>query len=319
MAPRLLVSYNNELMPISPSHIPVLPVEVADLLDPQPGQTMVDCTLGLGGHAAILLPKLGPHGTYLGLDLDPANLARAKDRLAPIADAAQVRLLTAHANFRDLPDILAAHNIPAVDILLADLGFASSQIKDPDRGLSFSSPGPLDMRLDPTATTTAADLVNNLPQNELADLIYHFGEEPLSRKIARKIVEARRQSPIQSTRQLADLVRRAYGNRARQSRTDPATRTFMALRIAVNAELDALDELLLVTGNLLNPGGRAGIISFHSLEDRRVKKQFVSLAGSGKFQRITRKPVIAQPAEIQANPRSRSAKFRVIRRIEQAD
>ena len=299
-------------------HVPVLVEEVVHLLSLRGGAAVVDCTLGLGGHALRLIPMIGPGGRYVGIDLDPGNLVRAKACLDPLAAASGVRFDAVQGNFRDLPDLLTSRDVEGVDVLLADLGFASSQMDDPARGFAFSADGPLDMRLDPEAPTTAADLVNDLPERDLADLIYQLGEERLSRKIARKIGEARRRNPIHSTGELADLVRRAYGGRGRQSRIDPATRTFMALRIAVNAELDALDELLLAVGRVINPGGRAGIISFHSLEDRRVKQQFKALADTGRFERITRKPATAGEEELVANPRSRSAKLRVLRRIDQA-
>jgi 16S rRNA (cytosine1402-N4)-methyltransferase len=227
---------------------------------------------------------------------------------------------------------------PGVDCLLADLGFASNQMDDVSRGLAFSGDGPLDMRLDPGADITAERLVNSLPEKELADLIYEFGEERLSRRIARKIVEQRRIEPITTTSGLADLVRRCYprpGPRAlrgkgpkrpgrkpwesrpggwRGHRIDPATRTFMALRIAVNDELGSLDSLLEGLPGLLNPGGRAAVISFHSLEDRRVKRAYQALRQERGYDLLTRKPVTAEEQETDTNPRSRSAKMRVIQK-----
>jgi len=319
-----------------PGHVPVLLHETLDLLAPAAGESAVDCTLGRGGHAAAILPRLGPGGTYVGLDLDPANIAHARERLGPIAARAGVELVVWQGNFAALGSPGAAVGSPGtavpglrgggVDVLLADLGFASTQMDDPARGFSFAEDGPLDMRLDPGGAVTAAEVVNHTPERELADLIYQLGEERLSRRIARHIAAARHAAPIQSTRQLAELVRRAYGPAAGRSKTHPATRTFMALRIAVNGELEALDALLAALPRVLAPGGRAGIISFHSLEDRRVKRAYRAQAsdgaGHGKgraWDLLTRSPVTPGDAEVAANPRSRSAKLRVIRRPEHDD
>jgi len=290
-------------------HVPVLPQQVIDLLDPQPGQTCFDGTLGRGGHAQLILPRLAPGGRYVGVDLDPANIAHGLDAFAD----APIHFHALHASFTDAPRVLNELGIPGVDLLLADLGFASTQMDDPQRGLSFTHDGPLDMRLDPTQATTAADLVNELPQDELADLIYQYGEERASRVIARKIVEARRNTPMRTTRQLADLCAAAYGPRGRRQRIHPATRTFMALRIAVNDELAKLDELLGLLPTIVKPGARVAIISFHSLEDRAVKYAFRDWARDGRAERLTKKPVTADAAETATNPRSRSAKLRAIR------
>ncbi len=303
-------------------HMPVLAEQVLGQLDPKPGQVVLDCTAGRGGHGALLIPKLGPGGRYVGLDTDPANADYSRHRLSPIAKQAGVGLDVVHANFRDARGVLRQLGIEGVDGLLADLGFASNQMDDPARGMAFSEDGPLDMRLDTGATVTAEQLINQLPQDELADLIYEFGEERLSRRIARKIVELRTHEPITTTGALARLVRRAYGPRkssSRRQRIDPATRTFMALRIAVNDEMGALDQLLtdlpgLLNPGGLNPGGRAAVISFHSLEDRRVKRAFLGLGKDAGFKVLTRKPVTANDDEARANPRSRSAKLRAIER-----
>ena len=324
-------------------HRPVLLDHVLDRLAPPPGGTFLDCTLGRGGHAAALIPRLGAGGTYIGLDTDAANADYARDRLTPLADAAGVSLHVIHTDFAALADpaALLPSGLTQADRVLADLGFASNQVDDPARGFSFKSGGPLDMRLDASeasARPTAADLVNTLPQDELADLIYRFGEERLSRRIARKIIARREQAPIQTTDDLARAVRAAYPppgggnatksgrNRDRKQRTrqaarqrqrhriDPATRTFQALRIAVNGELDALDTLLRALPNLLPEGGRIGVISFHSLEDRPVKQRFQALEQAGHGRRVNRKPLTAEGPEQAANPRSRSAKLRVFER-----
>jgi len=217
-------------------------------------------------------------------------------------------------SFAGADEALRQAGVESADRLLADLGFASNQVDDPARGLSFRMDGPLDMRLDPDGPTTAADMVNTLGERDLADLIYKFGEERLSRRIARKIVALRASQPIETTGALAEICRQAYGPQGRSSRIDPATRTFQALRIAVNGELDALDCLLRRLPSLLGTDGLAGIISFHSLEDRPVKRAFLAAEGEGQLERVTRKPVIADEAEQMANPRSRSAKFRVAKK-----
>ncbi len=289
-------------------HVPVLAEAVLQVLAPAPGQVFLDCTVGRGGHAALIVPHLAPGGTYIGLDADPTNAAFSRSRLANAPVTVHVR----HANFAAAQSVLDELGIDRVDGLLADLGFASSQMSDPSRGFSFLVEGPLDMRLDPRLTRTAADLVNTLPEKQLADLIYLYGEERLSRRIARKIVEVRQRHPIHTTTELAELVRQAYGPRGRRMRIDPATRTFMALRIAVNDELAVLEQLLAGLKDLLRPGGRAAIISFHSLEDRLVKRAFLKLQQDGLAQRLTRKPIVADEAEQRANPRSRSAKLRAI-------
>lgn len=288
-------------------HKPVLMEQVMDLLDVGPGMRCVDCTLGLGGHAKMLAERLSDGGELIGIDMDPRNLAQAEANLQ--GAAAKVRLM--HGNFADLQSL----DVGPVDRLLADLGFSSNQMADPARGLTFSDDGPLDMRLDPALDQTAADLVNELAEKELADLIYHFGEERLSRKIARKIIDARVREPILTTGSLAALVRQAYGRGGRRHRIDPATRTFMALRIAVNGELESLERLLESLPHVLKPDARAAIISFHSLEDRLVKQAFAGWDKQGVARRLTKKPVTADDVERSENPRSRSAKLRVIQWI----
>ncbi|MFI4861642.1 MAG: 16S rRNA (cytosine(1402)-N(4))-methyltransferase RsmH [Phycisphaerales bacterium JB063] len=296
-------------------HVPVLPGPVLELLAPKPGGVFVDCTTGRGGHASLVIPHLGPGGTYLAFDLDPGNLAYARQRCEPIAQAHGVTLHTAQENFAGLRPAMDRLGVERADALLADLGFASNQVDDAARGLSFKQDGPLDMRLDPSGPVTAEQLVNTLPERELADLIYRLGEERLSRRIARKIVAQREIEPISRTLGLAKICRSAYGHQPRGVRIDPATRTFQALRIAVNGELDALDRLLGQLAGVLASGGRAGLISFHSLEDRPVKRAFLQAQQDGWAKRLTRKPVVADVSEQTHNPRSRSAKFRVIERL----
>lgn len=302
--------------PAAVGHAPVLLAQTLETLAPAlgPGKAFLDCTLGRGGHALSILPLI-PGGTFIGCDLDGENLAFARARLLPEAEKHGVKLITCHRSFASAEAALAEAQVAGVSGLLADLGFASTHVDNPERGFSFMQDGPLDMRLNPEQVTTAAHLVAQLPENELADLIYQYGEERLSRRIAKVIVEERRKNRITTTGQLADLVRRAYGGAAGASRIHPATRTFQALRIAVNGELDALDALLAALPRLLLPGGRAGIISFHSLEDRPVKQGFVAAVEAGWGERVTRKALEADESECAANPRSRSAKLRVIERI----
>jgi len=295
----------------SGGHLPVLSKQVLEGLAPRRGATVVDATLGQGGHALEIARRIGPEGTLIGLDLDAAQLNAARERLASLG-ARSPALHLIHASFAELPERLDTLDISRVDALLADLGFASTQMDDPKRGLSFQHDGPLDMRLNPEAPTTAEHLIRTLPRDDLADLIYTLGEERLSRRIAQKIDENRRVRPIRTTGELARLVRAAYPVALRRrSRIDPATRTFMALRIAVNGELDALDALLEATPARMNRPGRVAVISFHSLEDRRVKQAFVAMEQAGHGRRINRKVVTADDSELQKNPRSRSAKLRV--------
>jgi 16S rRNA (cytosine1402-N4)-methyltransferase len=284
-------------------HVPVLPAEALRLPAPQPGETWVDCTVGGGGHTALLAEAVQPGGCVIGLDQDPGMLAAAALRLAGLP----VTLVP--ANFDQLLEVFAGLGIETVDGVFADLGFSSDQMDDPARGLSFKADGPLDMRLNPTAGQTAADLVNTLGEGALADLIFEFGEERHSRRVARRLVERRSVKRFETTADLADVVRRAV---PRSGGIDPATRTFQALRIAVNDELGALDRLLAALPKLVKLGGRAGIISFHSLEDRRVKRAFKE---SGLWEPVTKKPVEAGDAEVAANPRARSAKLRVAVRV----
>lgn len=304
-------------------HVPVLADEVIDLLRPRPGGVLLDCTVGRGGHAerfAAAAADAGGAGgaaaTVYGVDLDEGNVAYARDRV----EATGARFVGLHDSFVRAPYRLRQAGERA-DAVLADLGIASSQLDDPARGFSFGRPGPLDMRLDRRQPLTAADLIATLGEAELADLIYKYGEEPLARAIARKLVRRREVEPIQTTTELASLVGEAYGPRARSSRLHPATRTFMALRIAVNEELTALRSLLEQVseaaadasgGGWLAESARIVFISFHSLEDRMVKHAFAEMTRSGVAERLTRSPVRAAEAEVVENPRARSAKLRAV-------
>jgi 16S rRNA (cytosine1402-N4)-methyltransferase len=301
----------NDPAPGAPRHVSVLPAEVLRALDPRPGQVIVDATLGAGGHARLIAERLGPAGRLIGLDRDPAMLELARPRLAGLT------VTLVRANFDRLRDVLDEMGVPAVDGVLADLGFCSDQVDDAGRGLSFTQPGPLDMRMDPDEGEPASALLRRLNERDVADLIYEYGEERFSRRIARKIVEVRRQAPLETTEQLAELVRRcvprpAHRGYRKRPPIDPATRVFQALRIAVNDELGALDRLLSALPGCVRPGGVAAVISFHSLEDRRVKQAF---RDRGVWEALTKKPVEAGEEEVRNNPRARSAKFRAARRV----
>jgi len=285
-----------------PGHRSVLPAETLELLDPKPGERWIDCTAGLGGHTRLIAERIGSTGSVLALDRDAGMLAIAAERCSGLP------VTTSHANFDDVAAAMERQGWSGVDGMLADLGFCSNQMDDPARGFSFKQDGPLDMRLDPAGDVTAADIVNGWDESDLADAIFQFGEERLSRRIAKRIVERRQRKRFETTGELADAVRSCV---PRSGSIDPATRTFQALRIAVNDELGALDRLLETLPNVVKPGGRVGIIAFHSLEDRRVKQAFRE---RDIWVAITKKPVIAGEAEVAANPRARSAKLRVARR-----
>jgi len=292
-------------MSASTVHVPVLLAEVMAGLDPQPGAILVDGTLGGGGHTRALAERVGPTGLVIAFDRDPGALDAAAVSLAGLP------VRTVHGNFCDLPEVLEEMKIASVDGVLLDLGLSSDQLADSRRGFSFSSDGDLDLRFDPTRGEAAARLVNRLSASHLADLIYHYGEERFSRRIAAAIVERRRIQPIQRADELAELVRRCIPTPKGGHRIDPATRTFQALRIAVNDELKSLEIALRRIPDCLHSGARLAIISFHSLEDRRVKEAF---RDDSRLESLTRKPVIASDDELARNPRARSAKLRVAAR-----
>jgi 16S rRNA (cytosine1402-N4)-methyltransferase len=299
----------NSPPPGAPRHVSVLPDEVHQALDPRPGEVFVDATVGAGGHAVLLARKVAPGGRVIGLDADPAMLELARPRL----EGLPVTLV--HANFDALGEVLVEAGVEGVDGVLADLGVCSDQLDDAGRGFSFARPAPLDMRLDPTRGEPAAALLRRLSERDLADVLWRYGEERFSRRIARRIVEQRRRHPLETTEQLAELVRRCVprGPRAGRRRPpiDPATRTFQALRILVNDELSALERLLARLPGCVKPGGRVALISFHSLEDRAVKQ---ALKDRETWEPLTRKPIQAGQKELADNPRARSAKLRAARR-----
>jgi 16S rRNA (cytosine1402-N4)-methyltransferase len=292
------------------SHVPVLTAEVLRQLRPERGGVFVDCTVGLGGHSRALL-EAGAN-QIIGLDRDSDALTEARVTLSAFAD----RVDLVHADYRTVEDVLDQRGIRLVDGALADLGVSSMQFDSPGRGFSFQRDEPLDMRMDRAAAATAAHLIAGSTEEELADTIYAYGEERFSRRIARALVAARRESPIETTGRLAAIVRRAVPKRG-YSRIDPATRTFQAFRIWVNRELDGLDLFLEAAARRLRVGARLAVITFHSLEDRIVKHTLRALAhgDAATLKVLTKKPVVADEDEVRHNPRARSAKLRAAEKV----
>ena len=293
--------------PLPVEHVPVLTEPLLDLIHIPTDGIMVDATVGHGGHSQLFGRTLGPEGFLLGLDVDKNSIQRAHSTLSDLA----CKVMLLRENFVRMNEVLSQQGIDKVDFILADLGFCSGQLEDSDRGLSFQKPMPLDMRLDDRLTTTAADLVNKLSQKDLADLIYEYGQDRASRRIARFIVQQRSAQKFTTTTELAMLIARAMRRPGRPPRIHPATRTFQALRIAVNRELESLDALLEAAPKMLKPGGFIAIISFHSLEDGRVKRNFRQNKADGLYDILTKKPITADREEIMRNPRARSAKLRI--------
>ncbi len=298
-------------------HRAVMLPEVLAALDPQPGQTIVDCTVGWGGHAVELLRRVGPEGRLIGLDFDADNLPRARERLKAVGFPFALH----HGNFAGLSAILAGEGVTAADGLLADLGVSSMQIDDAGRGFSYSRDGPLDMRMDPSRGRTAAEILADIPEQDLAEALRTFGDEPDAAKVAAAIVAARQRAPLERTGQLARAIAEAagWGQGGQRWRLHPApgrwnlhpaARTFQALRILVNRELNNLEALLRHLPSCLREGGRAALISFHSGEDRLVKAAFRDGERLGQYREVSPDPVRAAPQERLVNPRSRSAKLR---------
>jgi 16S rRNA (cytosine1402-N4)-methyltransferase len=284
-------------------HEPVMVAEVLEHLAPSRGGVFADCTVGLGGHARALLDAGATR--LIGIDRDVDALARAAETLKGFGD----RVSLVHGDYRDLVDVLDERGIDSVDGVLADLGVSSMQLDAPDRGFSFRRDEPLDMRMDRTSGPTAADMLAAVDERTLADVIYEFGEERHARRVARAVVEAGRTRRIETTGRLAEIVRQAIPRKG-YSRIDPATRTFQAIRIWVNRELEGLDGFLTRAAGRLAPAGRLVVITFHSLEDRVVKHTLRILQASGAITILTRRPQVPSEAEIERNPRARSAKLR---------
>jgi len=313
-------------------HASVLRDEVLEHLAPRAGAVYCDCTLGGAGHARAVLERSAPDGRLIGIDRDPSALDAAREYLADLAG----RVTLVHGRFGDVAQILADLGVSQVDGFVVDLGVSSPQLDRPERGFSFSKDGPLDMRMDPTSGRTALELLRELDVTELAEVLRDYGEERYHKKIARLIKEALAEDRITTTLDLAGVVARAIpAAEQRKSRIHPATRTFQALRIAVNAELDQLEQFLAVFPELLRPGGRCVVISFHSLEDRLVKRRFRDLAWTSSLPPafaaqagerveavctpVTRKAVVADEAETARNPRARSARLRACERTAAPD
>ena len=292
------------------THVPVMTAEVLQQLRPEQGGLFVDCTVGLGGHARVLLEAGASR--LIGFDRDLDALARARETLAPWSD----RVELVHADYRNIDEVLDSRQIAHVDGALADLGVSSMQFDAPGRGFSFQRDEPLDMRMDRTAHETAADLVSRSSEQDLANAIFQYGEERFSRRIARALVEARREAPVDTTGRLAAIVRRAIPHRGGHMRIDPATKTFQALRIWVNRELDGLDRFVEAAARRLRAGARLVVITFHSLEDRNVKHTLRALQQrAGLLQVLTKKPLVPTGDEVDRNPRARSAKLRAAERL----
>jgi 16S rRNA (cytosine1402-N4)-methyltransferase len=287
-------------------HVSVMPSEMTQALEPRKGAVFVDATLGMGGHTLALLEEC-PDIRVIGFDRDEQALSTAKERLAEYGD----KVTFVHGTYDQIPERLAELEIDSVQGLLADLGVSSIQLDQAERGMSFRFAGPIDMRMDQSDGETALELISRLEQDELANLIYEYGDERASRRIARCIKQAFENDELRTTLDLRRAVVRAVGPR-RVGGVDPATRTFQALRIAVNGELEQLDRLLEFLPTIIEPNGIAAILSFHSLEDRRVKRAFLERT---IWQRLSKKPLVATPEEQHQNPRSRSAKLRVVRRL----
>lgn len=303
-------------------HDPVMLAEVLEYLDPQPGQVVLDCTVGRGGHSLAIAERLGPTGTLLAVDVDPENLAFARGRVLGLKEPPKCRWF--HANFSEIDDVLAEAGVGKVDGLLADLGVSTNQLMDEAHGLSFATEAALDMRLDPRIKKTAADLLAELDERAIADILFQNAQERCAFKIARKIVQTRATEPIRTTGQLARLVRSVVPGKPGQ--IDSATRSFQALRMAVNEELESLQDLLAIIPEVMTRGreaglrgdgkpgeGRVAIISFHSGEDRFVKQATREWSAAGWCENLTRKPREPGETELSRNPRSRSAKLRAVK------
>ena len=293
-------------------HIPVLAKRLAEQINLPPDGVMVDVTIGHGGHSLLFGQKLGPAGVIVGLDVDKKAIQRAQFILKDLS----CKVILLHSNFSQIREQLGKEGIAEVDLILADLGVCSAHLADAKMGLSFLENMPLDMRIDKRLKRTAADIVNEADEKSLADVIYEFGQDRASRRIARFIVRERGRGPISTTSQLASIVCRALGQpeQKRRGKIHPATRTFQALRIAVNKELENLEQLLSAAPSLLKRKGVIAVISFHSLEDRLVKNTFKENEREGIYRVVTKKPLVPSRAEVAENRRARSAKLRIAER-----
>lgn len=299
-------------------HDPVMLEEILEALDLKPGAVVVDGTLGLGGHSEAFLGKVSPGGTVVGMDWDESMLSRAEQRLEAAAKDMDVRLVFERKDFRFCLPLLLKLGLK-VDGCLLDLGLNSAQVDDPERGMSFREEGPLDMRMDRSQGESAASLLNRMALGEIEQMLWDLGDERWARMIARRIVERRKVKPLRTTQDLVDCVLAAIPAGARDKRIHPATRTFQAVRIYVNGELDGLDQAIREIASQLNENGTIAVLSYHSGEDRIIKNTFRDLSESQQYRELYRKPLTASESEIRMNPRARSAKLRAIRKIGDTD
>ncbi|MGV3772068.1 MAG: 16S rRNA (cytosine(1402)-N(4))-methyltransferase RsmH [Verrucomicrobiales bacterium] len=294
-------------------HRPIMLTEILGFLEPQAGQIAVDCTLGYGGHAIEIIKRIMPGGKFIGIDADPIELPRTEKRLRDLGCPSE-SIVTAHSNFAGLPKVLAQAGVEAVDLVLADLGISSMQLDTPERGFSYKLPGPLDLRLNPNKGRSAAEWLSKVDQADLVEALKENGDEPHAELIAETIINARRSKPIATTTQLTQLLFQTINRLPQQVRERegdaPIRRTFQAIRIAVNDEFAALEHFLRVVPLVLKPGGKLAVLTFHSGEDRRVKKSFESLLAQGVYRQVTEEVMRASQDERRDNPRSTSAKFR---------
>lgn len=292
-------------------HVPVMGREVVEFLAPPAGGCFLDGTLGLAGHSALIAQQIGPSGHLIGLDKDQAALSLASSKLSGFKG----KLDLVQGDFASFDGVLNKLGVTAVDGMLFDLGISSFQLDNPQRGFSFRSEGPLDMRMDQDGPVTAKDIVNSLGEEELANIIFNYGEERFSRRIAKAIVQYRSRKPVETAAELEKIIFTSVPASYRRQKIHPATRTFQAVRIAVNRELESLNMIMEKFADYLKVGGRIGVISFHSLEDRIVKESFRELSKKGILTLITKKPLRPGDEEVRLNPRARSARFRVAERI----
>lgn len=307
----MVTTVSSNIMNEKHIHIPVMSVEIQEYLNLALGSTVIDCTLGLGGHSEQIAHKIGDKGRLIGIDRDANALEIAKDRLVDVS--AQCDFV--HKDYRDIDQVLFELGVTQIDAILMDLGVSSMQLDDAQRGFSIRENGPLDMRMDQDTFISAYDIVNSLSEKELSFILKKYGEERWHNRIARFLVQERSKRPIETTEELRDIVWRAVPKHNRYQKIHPATRTFQAIRIAVNRELESLEVALNKCVNALSRGGRMCVISFHSLEDRIVKHTFRELAKEGHVEVLTKKPLRPSEEEIEKNVRSRSARLRAIQKI----
>lgn len=309
---RLLRSYHSWEFRLNGMHIPVLLNEVIDAVHPKPGMLFVDGTVGNGGHAIEILKSMQWKGIFVGIDADKSSLIVAKNRIEKMSEGSDIETIWVHDSYANIPEILEKNNLGKVNCVLLDLGFSSFQINDPMRGFSFQKDGPLDMRYDTSKGATASEIINSLGKEELAEIFWKYGDEKYSRQIAEMVFKARKRKKISTIFEFVSVIKNAVPKRYMNQKINFATRTFQALRIYTNRELENLNSILNQLPNIVCSGGCAAIITFHSLEDKLVKDEFRIFEKNGIAKLGTKKPISASRDEILSNPRSRSAKLRTI-------